>query len=281
MLGKLLRMLMHFSCSRKSELALTDRSCSRVTLVLTRFCRVFSASASLSWSFWMVSSISLTSLTSLEQGQTQLTCELAKWKFHQPLKTNAKYFTLGYSTCGVGCPCRAPRWACESSPPALFGPLSVDTLYPWGPFSESQSASLSGRSPAESGRQQTQRGITDKQLIVTSWLSVSFMKITGHHSRWWLKGWKRTDSDEGKSHCLRRSSKKLHTASFESAEHGAAQWPALSRPISCNLIPVKHFSLQLIVAELYEELCVSHHSCCQCSYGANSWCEFRVWPSSN
>lgn len=29
---------------------------------------------------------------------------------------------------------------------------------------------------------------TDKQLIVTSWLSVSFVKITGHHSRWWLKG---------------------------------------------------------------------------------------------
>ena len=45
-------------------------------------------------------------------------------------------------------------------------------------------------------------------------LSVSFMKITGQHSRWWLQGWKRTNSEEGKSQCLRRSSKKLHIASF-------------------------------------------------------------------
>lgn len=48
MLGKVLRRFMHFSWSRKSEFALTDRSCSRVTLDWTRFWRVASASISLS-----------------------------------------------------------------------------------------------------------------------------------------------------------------------------------------------------------------------------------------
>ena len=45
-----------------------DRSCSRAALVFTNFCRVFSASISLSRSLWMVSSISFTSPTSLEIG---------------------------------------------------------------------------------------------------------------------------------------------------------------------------------------------------------------------
>lgn len=48
MLGKVLRRFIHFSWSRKSELDLMERSCSRVDLVWTRFWRVASASISLS-----------------------------------------------------------------------------------------------------------------------------------------------------------------------------------------------------------------------------------------
>lgn len=132
-----------------------DRSCSRAALVFTSFCRVFSASISLSRSLWMVSSISLTSPTSLEIairiGTSKWRSEEGNVRVERPHFTGYKIPTTRSSpTCGVGCPCRAPHWACVSSHPAWSGPPSGGIPCPSEPSLGSLSASLSGRFPGGS-----------------------------------------------------------------------------------------------------------------------------------